>query len=360
MAVYNGKSVTCMNFTLYALYSLAGGGADLEHFTRHLPFDIGEGMRIENVSELLQNDTFDLVRRRMGTDDVETLRNVTHALVHRYTPQVILDPDSNEIIGEVQQSQASDELVRMVAACLRLIRPTRQSSEMMWGRIREDGKFDVLGFNHPIHLMETPENQKLFSIRNQDADDLRAYAPEFLRAMRGPFWKFKMAVQFHELGHWQQWSPKGRYLLWASAIEAIYTSHGNEHKGSLVAKERIKWFLGGNTSIYPAGEFSDLLTDPNITLRGIVDDLYEVRNYIAHGDRIPDRVFHDTLRDGFNGQVTLFQVLFEAQSFIIRQSLLKILHDNLLDHFADAGPAEAYFGKNGLTRTAISARLRPG
>jgi hypothetical protein len=349
-----------MNFTLYDLYSLAGGGAELERFSRDLPFDIAEGVRIENVSELLEDDTFNIVRERMGSDDVETLRHVTHALVHRYTPQAIRDPESNEVIGEARQSRASEELVRTLAACLRLIRPTRQSSELMWGRVRDDAKFDVFGFNHPVDLMETPENQKLFSIRNEDADDLRTYAPEFLRAMRGQFWKFRMAVQFHELGHWQQWSPKGRYLLWASGIEAIYTSHGSEHQGSLVAKERIKWFLGENTSIYPAGELSDLLDDPNITVSGIVDDLYEVRNFIAHGDRIPDRIFLDSLRDGFNGHVTVFQVLFEAQSFVIRKSLLKILHDNLLNHFADAAPAEAYFGGNGLTKTAIKARLPGG
>jgi hypothetical protein len=349
-----------MNFTLYALYSLAGGGAERERFTRGLPFDVAEDVRIENVSELLEDDTFHAVRDMLGRDDVETQRHVTHALVHRYTPQAVRDPASNEVIGEAQQCRPSEELVRMLGACLRLIRPTRQSSEMMWGRIRDNGKFDVLGFNHPVNLVETPENQKLFSIRNEDADHLRVYAPEFLRAMRGQFWKFRMAVQFHELGHWQQWSPKGRYLLWASAIESIYTSHGREHKGSLVAKERIKWFLGENTSIYPAGELSDLLNDPNITVAQIVDELYDVRNFIAHGDRIPDRIFQNALRDGFNGRATVFQVLFEAQSFIIRKSLLKILHDNLLDHFADAAPAEAYFDANGLTNTAIRARLRGG
>jgi hypothetical protein len=145
-------------------------------------------------------------------------------------------------------------------------------------------------------------------------------------------------------------------LLWASAIEAIFTSHGNEHKGSRVAKERIKWFLGQDTSIYPPGELTDLLPDPRITINDIVEDLYQVRNFIAHGDKIPGHFLLDTLRDGLNGRLTIFQVLSEAQSFIIRTSLLKILQNNLLDHFADAGPAEAYFGANGLTRSAIGRR----
>jgi hypothetical protein len=77
---------------------------------------------------------------------------------------------------------------------------------------------------------------------------------------------------------------------------------------------------------------------PNATVAQIVDELYEVRNFIVHGDRIPDWAFQDTLRDGFNGRVTVFQVLFEAQSFIIRRSLLKILPDNLPNHFGDAAP----------------------
>src|SRR5262245_3895399 len=145
-----------MSFTLYAIYSLARGGAELECFTRSLPFDVAEDVRIESVSELLEDDTFNAVRDRLGRDDVETLRRVTHALVHRYTPKAIRDPASNEVIGEAQQSRTSKELVRMLAACLRLIRATRQSSEMMWGRIRDNGKFDVLGFNHNHFADATP------------------------------------------------------------------------------------------------------------------------------------------------------------------------------------------------------------
>jgi hypothetical protein len=125
---------------------------------------------------------------------------------------------------------------------------------------------------------------------------------------------------------------------------------------SRIAKARIKWFLGENTAIYGLGELSDLLTDPQITIGSVVDDLYAVRNYIAHGDRIPDRCMRDTLRDGFEGPVCVYAILFEAQSFIIRNSLLKILRDGLLSHFADARSAEAYFGTQGLTKDKLRSR----
>lgn len=335
-----------MNFTLYPIYSLAGAPhafSDNEQFDLDkLPFEIVEDVRIEDISGLFPKDTFDLFTERLGKDRLEDLKGVHFALVHRY-------PDP---LGYPQEQQ-SDEKVQMCAACLRLIRPMRQTVLSMRGRI-QNGMFDVSHFELPAaNLVEVPEVQKLFQLRNRDADDLRAYAPEFLRGMRGEFWKFRMAVQFHQLGHFQALDWKARFLLWCSAIESIYTSRHWEHKGSLVAASRIRWFLGEGTSIYAPGDISSLLSDPRITVGSIVRDLYTLRNYVAHGDRIPDQFFTETQRAGFNGGISKIEVILEAASFIIRASLLKILREHLVDHFADAGPAEAYFGARGLTLTAL-------
>jgi hypothetical protein len=88
----------------------------------------------------------------------------------------------------------------------------------------------------------------------------------------------------------------------------------------------------------------------------VVNALYNVRNFVAHGDRIPDLYFSNRVRDGLNGTGMFMEVLFEAQSFIIRTSLLRILRDGLLDHFASASASEAYFEANGLTNSQIRAR----
>ncbi len=339
-----------MNFTLYPIYWLAGALVDDEQFDlSKLPIDVAEGTRIEDVSGRFAKGTFELFREKLGTDRMEDLKRVRYALVHRYP-----DPTG------YPHGERAEETVLMLAACLRLIRPMRQSALLMRGTIRvDDGTFDVNHFELPApHLVEVPDVQKLFKLRNHDADDLKAYAPEFLRGMRGPYWKFRMAVQFHELGHFQSLDWKARFLLWCSAIESIYTSHNWEHQGSLVATSRIKWFIGENTSIYGPGDISNLLQDPHITVGQVVKDLYEMRNYVAHGDRIPDAYFTDILRYGFDGGVKKCEVLLEATSFIVRTSLLKILQDHLPDHFADADPVEAYFGARGLTRTALLAAQR--
>ncbi len=72
-----------MNFTLYSIYDLAREGLDLEGFDRHLPCDIAQDVRIEDVSALIRANAFDIFKEKMGTDDVEKLGYVRHALIHR-------------------------------------------------------------------------------------------------------------------------------------------------------------------------------------------------------------------------------------------------------------------------------------
>jgi hypothetical protein len=95
-----------------------------------------------------------------------------------------------------------------------------------------------------------------------------------------------------------------------------------------------------------------------LTLADVLDDLYELRNFVAHGDRVPDNFFQTHPRVGINGGVCKVEVLSEAASFIIRRSLLKILREGLLDNFADAGPSEAFFGAPGLVNSRLSQKYR--
>jgi hypothetical protein len=347
-----------MNFTLYPIYWLSDGIDGAPPFdAATLPFEIAEGVRVERVAEHIGHNEFDLFRERSGTIVTEQLERVRFALVHRYDPQaIVVDGD---IVGEQQNSSGSEQILRMLAACLRLIRPMRIEALLMHGSIRdEDGSFHIRGFDvPPSHLIEVPEVQRLFKFRNQDALDLRSCAARFLQGMRGEFWKFRMTVQFHELGHFQTLDWKARFLHWCSALESIYTTHHREHQGKLVATSRIKWFLGENTSIYAPGDLSEFEPDPGITIAQIVGDIYDLRNFMAHGDRIPDPYFNDDLRAGIQGGVKRAEVLLEAASFIVRASLLKILRDNLLNHFLDAAPAEAYFSARGLTNSVLRAAL---
>jgi hypothetical protein len=345
-----------MNFTLYPIHGVEQRWDRLGFDLERLPFELVEGVRIERVR--FPNGAFDLWRQMVGEKVANSLQSVRFALVHRYNPAGYVI--GQQVVGEHAPRVESEKLVRFHAACLRLIRPMRQHVFLVHGDINEqDGSFQVHGFDvPPSEFVEVPEIQKLFVLRNRDADDLRHYMPAFLQCMRGGCWKLAMALHFHELGFLQSEDWMARYLLWCSAIESIYTSNSWEHRGSLVATSRIKWFLGHETHIYPPDELNELLQDPGITVGGVIYDLYRMRNFVAHGDRIPDSYFNEHPRAGIAGEVSKAEILVEAASFIIRRTLLKILEDRLWDHFRDAALAEAYFGAQGFTKTRLRQAKR--
>jgi hypothetical protein len=335
--------------TLYPIQGLEGGLNEAAFDRSALPIIIIESITIEDVSPMFTQHTFEGTKTSLGILASRELENIQTAIVHRYET---CGADSGQFTTE------SQALVRNVAACLRLIRPMRQPASLICGELRNDGTLDVQSFELPPALWEVPEVQKLFDLRNRDAEMLQALGSHFLRAMTGEFWKFRMAVEFHEAGHFQGRYWKARFLLWCSGVEAVFTSKHAEHRGSRVAKERIKWFLGAATPLCDPGDLPNFLPQPNLTIADVVDDLYRVRNFVAHGDRVPDEYLQRPLRRGLNGDLPVFLVLVEAASYILRRSLLRILQNNLLGHFASAASAEAYFAAAGLTFSQITERQR--
>ena len=167
-----------MRFTLYPIYWLSDEVDDEQFDLTRLPFGVTENVRIESVSQRFRPHAFDLGRERLGTGILHELEAVRYGLVHRYEPEPIISEQTGEVLGHKQSNESSETLIRQVAACLRLIRPMRQSALLMRGDVREDGTFDVTGYDvPPLHLIEVPDVQKLFKLRNQDANDLRNYAP---------------------------------------------------------------------------------------------------------------------------------------------------------------------------------------
>jgi hypothetical protein len=331
-----------------ALYPFAGVTAtwDDDPFdTSVLPATLVPGVTIEDVTPLFTEDTFGWMASELGRRDTKALQDIRCAIVHRYEPDIYGESDPK-----------AEKLVRTLSACLRLVRPMRQDASFTRGTIR-DNKFQFEHLEHPNNLTEVPTVQKLFLPRNRDLIRLQNVAAKFLNAMEGEFWKFRMAVSLHEQGHFAGLHWKGRMSLWCSALESIFTSNSREHKGSLVAKERIKWFLGAATCIYAPGDIPSFEPQTKITIEDVIDDLYELRNCLAHGDKTPDRFFVNK-RTSFDESLNVLGVLHEAISFIIRESLLRILEADLLSQFADGPASEAYFGAAGLTDSQIRQRQK--
>lgn len=340
--------MTDSTLTKIAFYPFAGvtGAWDDDPFdTSVLPATLVPGVTIEDVTPLFTEDTFGWMESELGKRDTKALQDIRYAIVHRYEPDIYGEADSK-----------AEKLVRGLSACLRLVRPMRQDASFTRGTIR-DNKFQFEHLEHPNNLTEVPAVQKMFLLRNRDLIRLQNVAASFLKAMDGEFWKFRMAVSLHDQGHFAGLHWKGRMSLWCSALESIFTSRSPEHKGSLVAKERVKWFLGPNTSIYGPGDLPSFEPQTKITIADVIDDLYELRNCLAHGEKTADRFFVDK-RISFDESLNVIGVLHEAISFIIRESLLRILEDDLLNHFANGPASESYFGAAGLTDSQIRQKQK--
>jgi hypothetical protein len=358
-AILNSVTEPLTQFCLYPIQrtaqAITRGGIDDDDFdTSALPIALIEGAGIEDISSRIRDDEFEYLKGHLADESIKQLKRVQFAIVHR-APHVEIDHQGKYVLSHDLMLR-SENIVAELAACLRLIRPTSQKTQMLSGEIRSDGTFSTRRFNSPLTFVDAPENQKQFTVRTADIDELVFYAPLFRSAMHGPNWKFRMAVSMHEAGHFQNTDWKARFFLWTSALEALFTSKGlgwREHSGSLVASERIKDLLGPNTSIYAGGELSSLIPDPGITVAGIIGEVYCLRNHIAHGDKVPDYYFQSKGRDDYQSLVPRVSILIEAISFIVRKSLLKIMKDGLVNHFEDDSTSKVYFASKALTKTEI-------
>jgi hypothetical protein len=331
---------------LYAIALVSHHWDDEPFDPSKLPALVVPTIAIENVESMFSDTAFELFESGRSKQEMGALRNVKYALVHRFQVGPYHD--------EATQKLESGATIRSLAACLRLIRPMRQFATMIHGTLTSDGTLRVNGFDHPSHLMNIPLVQQGFSLRNRDVVELQSVASKFLAAMAGEYWKFRIPLSLHDAAHFMDEFWKARMSILCSGIEAIYTSQtpDREHAGGKVAKARIKWFLGEQTCIYASGDIPSFSLDrPAPTIGDVLDGLYEVRNCLAHGDKIPDKYFVNS--NSSHLTTNTLPVLEEAASFIVRRSLTKMLKNDLLEHFKGGPESRAYFASHRLTRSQL-------
>ncbi len=145
-----------------------------------------------------------------------------------------------------------------------------------------------------------------------------------LIGMDGEYWMFRMAVHFYVDGFFAGRSLKTRFFYRCTALEAIFFS--KSRRGTAYPRARILEFLGSETPLYAPGDIPEQLPQGgDITVAKVLDAIYEARNTIAHGDRLPDSFITEEWRDGINGPLPKREVLDEAVRSLVRGGLLKIM-----------------------------------
>jgi hypothetical protein len=324
-------------FQLIPLERLSGQTFDLSQ----LPFNIMPAVEVADVSELLPPSMFKYLATEVGQHSMRFFDgSVKHAFVHRYEEH----PKASTWEESAKATKQNDELLNEVFACSRIVRPTRRQGSVT-GYLTEKGTVEPRGTTFPESSLDVPEALKLFAFRNKDLEDLRSLIAPFLKALHGEYWPYRMAVQYYYMGYEvNDW--KGRYLYWgSSALHALYSPSSEK----LV--RRIKGFLGEGTLIYPPGEHPEFeFIQPNLTTVGdVIEEINFVRNRIAHGERIPEKYFElADGRDGLNGRVNHVAVLDDALAFIVRETLRRILAEDLLDGFTSRRSVSCFWKSRGL------------
>lgn len=306
-----------------------------------LPFSIMPNVEVADVSALLPPSMFKHLEVEVGRHRMRFFESeVKHAFVHRYEEH----PEASTYEESIKIAKRNVELLNEVLACSRIVRPTRRHGSVT-GYVNPNGTVEHRGTTFPDNAIDVPEALKLFAFRNRDLETLRALIGTFVKTMHGEYWPFRMAVQYYYMGYEvNDW--KGRYLYWgSSALHALYSSSSDK----LV--RRIEGFLGNDTLIYPPGEhpeFEFLQADPT-TIGDVLEDINIIRNCIAHGERIPDRYFGaDFGRSGLNGRLNYITVLDDGLAFIVRETLRRILAENLIEGFTSRRAVSLFWKSRGL------------
>src|SRR5262249_22606998 len=146
----------------------------------------------------------------------------------------------------------------------------------------------------------------------------------------------RMAIQLYEqayaIHYW-----KARHILWWAAIEALYGSNEEAARARIYALFGNKNLIdGAKCPIYEEGDIPSCYfpsSDSIHTLGRVVPLIYLVRNFSAHGQKVPDSHFSSVAHPF--GTTVGIDALAEAASFVIRKSAITILQRGWREKFKD-------------------------
>jgi len=260
-------------------------------------------------------------------------------------------------------NQESQQLIGKLTVCLLLVRPMRRNhAGIVQGVVLEDGTFEAsrFGVAEPV---EVPHVQRHFYFREQDVATLREIVPEFLKAMEGSdgYDPLKMAVQFFEQGHLHDGWWKVRHFLWWSALEALFGNNSDVLKVRVLSLFGDKdLHRGEEVSIYEIGDIHPVADfKPHETIGSTLNEIFEVRNMIGHGRRVPQWYLTPVPHIFNNAELGRVEILAESASFIIRKTLIHIFSQKLFNFYIDIDAREEYWlNKFGINRHQAEKKLK--
>lgn len=294
------------------------------------PFAILPNVFLADLRQQMKNLDLTLWSREyLSKHDVEKMQGWRYALIHRYSEEEYMHGE-----GELQ----SRDLLHKVFLGLRIVRPSKTPYQYLHARVKPDGSFDPSGFSRAEMPLTVFPCDSWAPVRRKDAELLRAITPNLLRVYETKCQSVRRAVNILEMGYISQF-PDVKQLLWVTGLETLFTSA--KFNGAPVLIRRLRQFLGSKTRVYEQANFAAQVAVPSLKLKDVLEDIYLVRNRLAHGEWIPESFM---TRPGYAlGAKSYADILLEATGIVLRMALIKILNESLLETFGDKDRLDGYF-----------------
>jgi len=298
---------------------------------QNLPFDLGNGLSIENMSSLIQSDLHSTVEEYQR-EEQKKFKDWSVCWVHRYE-------------GSYSDSgRKSLTLLWYVLAHLRLIVPHKTNLGHHLQARLENARLVAEHSSWTLDTiwLEDCERASSIEIKMEHLEKLKSWLPWVIKfqASWEDFYPLYISVYWSEKAYLEE-DPKIRHLLRVMALEALVSSEKDYGKISLFLP-RLKKLLDAGTDLYEQYR-CDLEPDlPKLILNDVVEDVWKLRHKIAHGDKIPSDWISQRTRGGTRRTLTYADTLGEASASMVALAWRKIIDSGLQATFANKSRMEKY------------------
>lgn len=153
------------------------------------------------------------------------------------------------------------------------------------------------------------------------------------------YYPLYLSLRLCEKAYFEE-TPEVRHLLRVMALEALVSAE--DEFGKTALKKRIPKLIGDPVDLYEQYEASSARRLPSMNLCDVLNDVCELRNKIAHGDRPPVQWFEANRRQGDGGRLSYVDELREAAAAIVSLAWLRILRENLMETMTDKTKMRAF------------------
>lgn len=196
-------------------------------------------------------------------------------------------------------------------------------------------RYDNIGSWHPSRLHSTLMG-RIASLEDQGFEaDFETVFTGVRRSFQEKILRLENPILLLEHGQ-QIGNVPLSALFWVMGLDMLFMAGGNI--ASFV--DRISGFLGPDAFIFPITEVFRQQPFPRV--KDVLQDLYELRNKIAHGLEIPKQPYRepyhllDTYGSLISGENYLYlHLIQEAALFILCKTLRRIFVDGLMDDLKD-------------------------